>query len=65
MTAHPNRNNPITPAQIIALRGDLTQDATAKLCKVNLRTIQRWEAGDNRPSHCEWIGMQTIIKGKK
>ena len=62
MTAHPNRNNPVTPAQIIALRGDLTQDAVSKLWRTNIRTVQRWEAGEIRPSYCTWVGMQTIVR---
>jgi DNA-binding transcriptional regulator YiaG len=63
MPNHPNRNKAyqVTPAQIIALRGDLTQDAASKLWRTNIRTVQRWEAGDIRPSYCTWVGMQTII----
>jgi len=64
---HPNRDKKyqVTPQMVVELRGDLTQDAASKLWRTNIRTVQRWEAGEIRPSYCTWIGMQTIIKGKK
>jgi DNA-binding transcriptional regulator YiaG len=67
MTSHPNRNKAyqVTPEMVVALRGDLTQDAVSKLWRTNIRTVQRWESGEIRPSYCTWIGMQAIIKGKK
>jgi len=62
---HPNRSakTAATPEKIIALRvaAGLTQDACAKLCKTNLRSWQRWESGDTRPSYCTWVGIRTII----
>jgi DNA-binding transcriptional regulator YiaG len=61
MSNHPNRNNPITPAQIIALRGYLTQDAASKLWRTNIRTVQRWESGEIRPSYCTWEGMKVLM----
>jgi len=65
MSNHPNRSKPVIPAQIVALRGDLSQAAVAKLWRVSLRTIQRWESGEIRPSYIAWIGMREIIKTRR
>ncbi|OGO33099.1 MAG: hypothetical protein A2Z03_02205 [Chloroflexi bacterium RBG_16_56_8] len=62
MSNHPNRSKPVTPAQIVALRGGMTQTAAAKLWRVSLRTVQRWEAGEIRPSHIAWIGMREVVR---
>lgn len=51
MSNHPNRSKLVTPAQIVAMRGDMTQTFVARLWRISLRTVQRWEAGEIRPSH--------------
>ena len=53
-------NNPITPAMVVSLRGELTQTAAARLWRCSLRTVQRWEAGEIRPSYAAWVGMQAL-----
>ena len=65
MSNHPNRSNPITPDMVIALRGELTQTAAAKLWRCSLRTVQRWESGNIQPSYATWVGMQEIIRRGK
>jgi len=65
MNSHKNRSNVITPAMVITLRGGLTQTAAARLWRCSLRTVQRWEAGEIRPSYAAWVGMQEIIKREK
>ena len=65
MSNHPNRSNPVTPAMVVSLRGELTQTAAARLWRCSLRTVQRWEAGEIRPSYATWVGMQEIIRGDK
>ena len=65
MNSHKNRSNVITPAMVITLRGGLTQTAAALLWRCSLRTVQRWEAGEIRPSYAAWVGMQEIIKREK
>lgn len=65
---HPNRNRryQVTPEMVVALRGDMTQDACANLYKVSLRTYQRWEQHDGgvRPSYLAWIGMREVMDAK-
>jgi len=63
MTDHQNRRHHVTPEMVVTLRGELTQTAAARLWHVSLRTVQRWEAGEIRPSHIAWAGMQAI-KGR-
>ena len=63
MSNHPNRSNPITPAMVVSLRGELTQTAAARLWRCSLRTVQRWESGEIKPSFATWVGMQEIIRG--
>ena len=58
-------NNPITPDMVLALRGELTQTAAAKLWRCILRTVQRWESGEIKPSFATWAGMQEIIRREK
>jgi len=65
MSNHPNHSNPVTPAMVVSLRGELTQTAAARLWRCSLRTVQRWEAGEIRPSYATWVGMQEIIRGDK
>jgi len=65
MNSHPNRSSPITPEMVIALRGERTQTAAARLWRCSLRTVQRWEAGEIRPSYAAWVGVQEIIKKER
>jgi len=42
--------NLATQLRTARLSAGLSQQATADLAGVNIRTYQRWEAGDNEPS---------------
>jgi len=65
MSNHPNRSNPITPAMVVSLRGELTQTAAARLWRCSLRTVQRWESGEIKPSFATWVGMQALKSSRK
>jgi len=65
MNENPIGSNQVTPGMVIALRGERTQTAAARLWRCSLRTVQRWEAGEIRPSYAAWVGMQEIIKKER
>ena len=62
---HPNRSNPVTPAMVVSLRGELTQTAAAMLWRCSLRTVQRWESGEIKPSFATWVGMQALKSNRR
>lgn len=49
--ANKKRQSSVTPAQIIAARGALSQTAAAALIGKPLKTWQNWEAPAESPSH--------------
>ena len=65
MNENPIGSNQVTPGMVITLRGGLTQTAAAGLWRCSLRTVQRWEAGEIRPSYAAWVGVQEIIRRTK
>lgn len=58
---------PPTSLEIKQLRiaNDLTQAKAAHLCRIGLKTYQKWESGDASPSQSAWTIYQFELQAKK